>query len=400
MPEIHSKALGQSLDVERIIDRIDGTQPGPCLVFLAGIHGNEPSGVFAMKQVIQELRDQSATIRGSIVAIAGNLWALPKGQRFQEADLNRLWTQTRMQQIEAGTFQPANEDEQQLLEIHQVIQDLLRQQDGPFYFFDLHTTSGETIPFIPVNDSLLNRKFTQQYPIPLILGIEEHLDGPLLSLLNEEGYVSFGFEAGQHDALSSIDNHKTFAYLSLVFTGAISEEQLDLEPLLQNWKSQVADQEAFFEIYNRYEVQPDEQFVMEPGFDNFQQVRKGELLAQSNGEPIHAPHDATLFMPRYQPKGDDGYFLIRRIPGFFLWLSRWLRALHLDRALRWLPGIRRKTDELGTLIVNKKIAFILATQVLHLLGYRSKSVSKTQLVIRNREFQSRDKEYKKEAWYV
>lgn len=400
MPEIHSKALGQSLQIDRIIDQINGSKPGPCLVFFAGIHGNEPSGVFAIKQVFQELRDKSVEVRGSVIAIAGNLWALPRGRRFEQADLNRLWTEDRMSQIQNGTFTPANEDEKQQYEIYQVIKELLEDQTGPFYFFDLHTTSGDTIPFITVNDSLLNRKFTKNYPVPLILGIEEHLDGPLLSLLNEEGYVSFGFEAGQHDARSSIENHKIFAYLSLVFTGSISEDQIHYQSMIEEWENQVGNRKAFYEIYNRYEVADQEQFVMEPGFSNFQKISRGQLLAKSNGEAIYSKYNASIFMPLYQPQGNDGYFLIRRIPLFFLWLSKVLRKLNFDQSLRLLPGIRRKTGEKGVLLVNRKIAFLLAKQVLHLLGYRSKNMQTTQLVIKNREFRSRDKEYENEQWYA
>ena len=35
-------------------------------------------------------------------------------------------------------------------------------------------------------------------------GIEEYLNGPLLSYINELGYVAFGFEGGQHDDISAI----------------------------------------------------------------------------------------------------------------------------------------------------------------------------------------------------
>jgi hypothetical protein len=85
----------------------------------------------------------------------------------------------------AGTFKPNNEDEKQQLFIQETINLILEEESGPFYFFDLHTTSSDTIPFITVNDSLLNREFTSMYPLPSILGIEEYLEGPLLSYINE-----------------------------------------------------------------------------------------------------------------------------------------------------------------------------------------------------------------------
>src|SRR5690606_7416931 len=118
-------------------------------------------------------------------------------ERFESEDLNRLWTRSRMKKLPTNPGSAENKDIAEQVEINKVIQTILTNEEGPFYFFDLHTTSSETLPFLTINDSLLNRAFTTQYPLPIILGIEEYLDGPVLSYINELGYVAFGFEAGQ-----------------------------------------------------------------------------------------------------------------------------------------------------------------------------------------------------------
>ena len=400
MPEIYSKALDQKLEIGRIIDRIDGSKAGPCVVFFAGIHGNEPSGVFAVHQVMRELREDSTPVQGSVLGISGNLWALQRGERYHKMDLNRIWTQERMDRIQQNSFEPSNEDEKEQLEIFDILQQLFQEQNGPFYFFDLHTTSGQTIPFIPVNDSLLNRKFARQFPIPLILGIEEHLEGPILSYLNELGYVSFGFEAGQHDEISSIDNHRIFIYLSLVFSQVIEKQHVAFDEFMENWTRVFGKHRSFFEIRSRYEVATDETFVMEQGFSNFQPIAAGTLLAKSNGEAIHAPFSGTMFMPLYQAKGNDGYFLIGRIPRIFLWLSKVLRQFKLDRSLAYLPGVKKAQNAQGTFFLDLNIARILAKPVLHLLGYRSKRKDAHRLIIKSREFRSRKKEYQNTSWYA
>ncbi len=400
MPEVYSKALDQKLEIGRIIGRIDGTRPGPCVVFFAGIHGNEPSGVFALHRVMEELQTSNTTIHGTIIGISGNLWALQRGERYHKMDLNRIWTQDRMDDIEQGTFEPSNEDEREQIAIYQELHQLFEEQNGPFYFFDLHTTSGETIPFIPVNDSLLNRKFAKQFPIPLILGIEEHLEGPILSYLNELGYVSFGFEAGQHDELSSIDNHRIFIYLSLVFAQLIEKEQIAFDQFMESWSRVFGKHQSFFEIRSRYEVNTDEKFVMEPGFSNFQNIKAGTLLAKSNGKAVHAEVSGTMFMPLYQAQGNDGYFLIRKIPDIFLWLSKVLRQVKLDHLLVYLPGVHRAPDFHGAFTLNLKIARLLVKPILHLLGYRSKQKNNDQLIIKSREFKSRKQEYRHTLWYA
>ncbi len=252
MPKVHSKALSQTISVDRIIGRVDGTMPGPFMVFFAGIHGNEPASVFALHQIIQELENKHDGLAGSLIAISGNLWALERSVRYHKVDLNRMWTTAKIEALKKEDLNPKNEDEKQQIELFDLLQNLLNTETGPFYFFDLHTTSSSTIPFITVNDSLLNREFTQQYPVPLILGIEEYLDGTLLSYINELGYVSFGFEGGQHDALSAIKNHKIFIYLSLVFSGALNKDTVAYEQYLGYWKSIMPNHQAFYEIYSRF----------------------------------------------------------------------------------------------------------------------------------------------------
>ena len=193
----------------RTLGAIQGAQKGPTLIFVGGIHGNEPSGVRALVSVLQELNECIPYFRGNLIALAGNLKALQENVRYLDVDLNRQFTKEiidRLKNKEASLFQ---EDTEQLDLLHE-IETILVSEEGPFYFFDLHTTSSKTLPFLTVNDSLLNRKFTQQYPLPIVLGIEEYLEGPLLSYINKLGYVAFGFEGGQHKSPEAFKNHKKF----------------------------------------------------------------------------------------------------------------------------------------------------------------------------------------------
>ena len=396
MSKVYSKALDQYLETDRIIGHLEGTQDGPCVVFFGGIHGNEPSGIFALNKVLSALKDQNVPINGDIYAITGNLWALERSERFQVTDLNRLWTREQLASMEKDTFVPTNEDEKQQIAIHQLVHQILADKTGPFYFFDLHTTSGKTTPFMTVNDSLLNRKFAKQYPAPIILGIEEYLDGPLLSYLNELGYVSFGFESGQHDDLSSIENHVAFTYLSLAFSEAVQKEDIPFEQSFQSMRHETGN---FYEIYYRHEVSNGQHFAMEPGFVNFQRIKRGQLLAHAERKPIHAPEDTEIFMPLYQKKGEDGFFFIRKIPGFFMKASELLRKWRFDKLLTVLPGIRRSQSHADTLVVNLQVARLLAKPILHLLGFLSKQKSAHELIIRNREVNAKTKEYTEAHWY-
>ncbi len=399
MPEVHSKALGRSIQVDRIIGRVDGAKDGPCLLFFAGIHGNEPAGVFALHQVVEELKKLRGQISGSVIAISGNLWALERSVRYEKVDLNRLWKKDHIEALKKGMYVPTNEDEKQQKEIFDLVESLLQQESGPFYFFDLHTTSSATIPFITVNDSLLNRKFTKQYPVPLILGIEEYLDGPLLSYINELGYVSFGFEGGQHDELSSIQDHTIFVYLSLVFAGALHKSAIEYDGYLSRWNAFKGNQQAFYEIYDRFGVKESEHFVMKPGFSNFQSISRNEELATLDGTSLKAQENSVIFMPLYQSQGSDGYFLIRKIPHIFLWLSRVLRKYKVDHLFILLPGVSWSSDLKDAMVIDLRIARFISKQVFHLFGYRSKQIGRNHMQVKNREHRSRKDEYSGAKWY-
>lgn len=294
---------------------------------------------------------------------------------------------------------PQDEDSRQQLEIHKIIHEIMDTDPGPYYFFDLHTTSSESVPFLTVNDSMLNRKYTLQYPLPIILGIEEFLDGPLLSYINELGYVAFAFEAGQHDDLSSIENQIAFIYLSLVFTGTIRKEDMpEFDHHFQVLAKTSLDAHKFFEIRHRHGVMENDDFKMNPGYVNFQPIRKGQELARSNGVTLTALRNGRIFMPLYQNQGFDGYFEISSIPGFFLQLSARLRKLRFDKLLSILPGVKWETDNHEALRVNRRVARLFTFQFFHLLGYRSKKVDANHYIMKNREEEAKNEAYKGAHW--
>ena len=397
MIELKSEALGKSIEVDRVIGHLDGDSDGPTMIFTAGIHGNEPSGVYALHQVMEDLRLKATPIHGQVYALSGNLWALQRGERFHKQDLNRMWTSERMEVLDSSPNE--NEDMQEQRELNACIEQIMSSSKGPFYFIDLHTTSSETVPFLTVNDSPLNRKFTEQFPVPIILGIEEYLDGPLLSLINERGFVAFGYEAGSHNNVESYENHMAFAYLSMHQAGIIEKKDFDVKPYYNQLSSRTTHLKDIFEIYYRYEISKEEKFVMTPGFLNFQDIKKGTVLANSNGADVVADHASRLFMPLYQNQGNDGFFAVRKIPKSFLLVSAFCRKHRIDKLLPLLPGISWKSKDKDVLRVNKRVARVFAKQLFHLMGYRSKTWNKEYLEVRNREAAARYNEYQNEAWF-
>jgi hypothetical protein len=372
--EIHSEALGRRTQIDRVIG-VYGAGDGPTVVVIAGIHGNEPAGVFALLDVLDQLRRETPRFRGKLIGLAGNLAALSRGVRYVDADLNRLW---RREWIDAAfadethaNSAKAGAELRELRELYQRIKAILSDEAGPIHFIDLHTTSSQSPPFIPFDDTLVNRRFVESFPVPGILGIEEYLPGTLLSYMTRYQTVAIGYEGGQHSEHRSIDYHRAMLWLSLEKAGCVSRTDVprlaEQEALLQRGANGLG---GFYEVRFRYEIQPGEDFRMLPGFRSFQPVTRAQQLAENNSGAIPAPETGRIFMPLYQAQGSDGFFLIRRVAGIWLKLSKWLRHWRFERVLALLPGVELARDDAGTLTVDTRIARFLALELFHLLGYR------------------------------
>lgn len=396
MIDVYNKALDNTIKVNRILGKVEGSQPGPTVVFFGGIHGNETSGIFALKDALAGVN--ASYVKGTIYGIAGNLNALKKHQRYIEDDLNRLWTPAHIDIIKSKTN--LNSDEAELIELLDILNTILETNTSPFYFIDLHTTSSKTLPFITINDALINRKFSEQFPVPIVLGIEEYLNGPLLSYINQLGYVSLGFESGQHDEFSAITNSIAFVYLALVYSGILEEQAvINFSKYHEQLRLQANNTFDVFEVVYLHSLKKDENFRMLNGFESFEPIKRGTPLAISNESEIISPYHGRVFMPLYQKKGAEGFFIIKPIKPFLLKLSSALRRIKTDSLLVLLPGISWIDKNAGILQVNLKVAKYFAKSIFHLLGYRNRQITSTHLRLNNRERVAKTSIYKKEPWY-
>lgn len=396
MTDLLTKNRKLAISYNRIIKTIHGKSSGPIVVFFGGIHGNEKAGVCAIENVLNSLNENN--INGTIYGIAGNLKALTANKRYLEQDLNRMWTKPQIEKL-LRKPNPSNE-EVELLELYKILNKILKAHEGPFYFIDFHTTSSKTIPFITINDALINRKFSSFYPVPKVLGIEEYLEGPLLSYINQLGYVSLGFESGQHTEEVAVANSVAFIYLTLVYTLALNVNYVnDFSKYVLQLETSSQHNKTTYEVTYRHKIQEGEVFKMKPGFKSFETVNIPTNIATSDEKPIVLNKKQTLFMPLYQKIGEDGYYLIKPISPFILRLSAALRILKFDNILVWLPGVNWFDNTKETLVVNTKTARFLAKELFHLLGYRSHQISNMYIKLTNRERVSKKNMYKDLLWY-
>ena len=106
------------------------------------------------------------------------------------------------------------------------------------------------------------------------------------------------------------------------------------------------------EIRHRHVVERDDLFEMAPGFVNFDPIEAGQVVARDERGGVPAPEAGLMMLPRYQGQGEDGFFVARSVAPFWLWLSRWLRRLRLDRVVPMLPGVARDRSKPDTFLTN------------------------------------------------
>lgn len=301
---------------DRVITEIAGNGKGPAIAFCAGLHGNEPSGVLALKYVFDHIEKNNIPVNGSLIAFIGNRNALHKKSRYAEQDLNRMWTPENIRKLHTKGFTKSelNPEAIEMIEIDHLLQGFMERLNGQERFFiDLHTTSSPSMPFAAVDQQPMSFKFALQLPIPFVSNLDEFLQGTLMYYLDHIDFRAIVFEAGMHDDPASIKKHQAMIWLVLGLSGAIDVEHIPnydgCFTLLQGLSEHP---HKVFKILYRHPVKDNNTFRMEPGFVNFQHVEEGTLLAKEEDRPITAPVSGNIFMPLYQNQGADGFFIVER----------------------------------------------------------------------------------------
>ena len=299
----------------RIAGLVRGTEPGPTLIVVGGLHGNEPSGLVAASRVLSTVGGVAAegAFRGELVVLSGNRAALPLGKRYIERDLNRGWTRGRMRGLrELGEAVLRVPEDLEQLDLERTIAEFRGGARGPAYLLDLHTTSAAGIPFGMVGSSPEDARFARHFPLPVIGGLLGALEGVMLDYMSAEGVVTLGVEAGQNEDPASADRHEAVIWIALVASGIVREAAV---PRLERFRTLLRDaalaRPERIEVFHRHPIAPEDEFRMEPGFANIAPVEKGQLLARDRRGEIRAPEPCLVLLPLYQTLGDDGFFLGR-----------------------------------------------------------------------------------------
>ena len=291
-----------------MIARFVGEEPGPLLVVLGGLHGNEPSGVNALRRVASALDALRARLRGDVVMLAGNVTALEENRRFIAHDLNRGWSDERLEALRRNASGVDAEDREQL-ELASAIEHAFATARGPAHLVDLHATSAAGIPFSLCTDTPEARAFAAAFPVTLVLGLLDVLHGTLAGYYGSR-CVAAVVEGGQNSSPATERHHEAVVWLAMVAAGILDA---DAVPGLWAYRETLArtrgDLPRALHVHHRHAITAADRFRMEPGFANIQRIAAQQLLAHDKRGEIRAPGEGFVLMPLYQAQGDEGFFL-------------------------------------------------------------------------------------------
>lgn len=362
-------------EVPRVLGRFDeGPGDTPFLVCVAGLHGNEPAGVLALERISAKLITRGVKLRGHFVGLAGNRKALAVDRRFLEQDLNRIWNRPRLARIAAGPPFPVAEDDE-LAELWSHLEAVLREvpeeEHHRIFLLDLHTASGPGPAFTVLDDTLPNRRFALELEVPVVLGIEEELEGTMMHLLCDWGITAVGFEGGRHEDPAAVDRAEAAVWVALAFSGVLSGDPGGEVARSRRLLEEASDAlPRVVEVRHRHAILPVDEFRIRDGVAGFQPVEVGDVLAHDRRGPVKAVEPGLVLMPLYQDQGEDGFFLVRPIRPVWLQVSAVVRRLRLERMIHWLPGVERHPEKSGSFLVDRRIARWVALELFHLLGFR------------------------------
>jgi succinylglutamate desuccinylase len=289
------------------------------------MHGNEPAGIKAIDLMckmleVEPITNPSFQFQGTFMGLIGNLQAVKANKRFIKKDLNRQWELNNVNRVMNADKSTLEAEDLEMREILDVLHREIKENDvKKLVVLDLHTTSSFGGIFTIPSSDPESLRIALELHAPVVQDMLEGIHGTTLHYFITENMgvdtVGVTFESGQHNeelsvnrAIAAITN--CMRSISMVEADHVENRH---DTILIEYSK---DLPKVTRMISRYGVTEEDRFRMLNGYENFQAVKKGELLAEDNKGKIYASDDALILMPLYQEQGEDGFFLIQKIEGF------------------------------------------------------------------------------------
>lgn len=270
------------MKIEQTADNIfllDSGKPGPDVAIFAGIHGNEKAGVYALDELLLYLELGA----GSVYLAYGNPPAIEQDVRFVGKNLNRCFVPG----SNGGEYEDLRAKE------------LMTVLDKTDALLDIHAFNDpEGEPFVICEEPSL--EIAQKMCVPIIStnwadAEPGTADGYMYALGKtaiclECGPVCLSEEYAELAVVSAMQFLKHFDMVDVDMAFSTSPKSIVR-----------ADHSV---------TRTSQDYVLEPGFKNFQQLEEGQPICTQDGETYFATAGECIIFPRYDPPiGAEAYII-------------------------------------------------------------------------------------------
>lgn len=260
--------------------QFSGPRPGPRVLVLGGVHGNEVTGVMLVERLRADLESGAlALAAGTLTLVVGNPRAVELGTRGSEphADLNRSFT--------AKALDANGPDEYEARRARELAP-IIAASD---FIIDLHATNKPSDPFaIAIVDTPERRELCALFPCDkLLLVPDEVIGGTTAGYAEAHGSIGVCFESGWAGDLTRVDAMRVSVEALLARVGV-----LDARPSTVYPQAVYALTEAI--------LLTDRGFAFAPsrGERSFEPFSEGDLIGAHGETELCAPYDGVLMFPK------------------------------------------------------------------------------------------------------
>ena len=280
------------------------------IIFISAIHGNENSGVIALKRFFKEIKELDIKIDGTIIGLIGNLGALKNNRRYIDIDMNRLWT-NKLMQSKSNHRKAEGKEVLMLKELIEKIITLKKKKN--ITIIDLHNTSSPNGVFSIVNN-LKEKKIAEHLKVPIINNLLNKVKGSFAQYYSDQKIETIVFEGGAIGDPASINNHEVSVWKMLE-----KKDFIDINCIPHRVQKNYTkmnhfskNTQGYYFVKYIHKITEESDFLMNPNMQNFEQIKKNQIIGSDKNGMVKSPYDGFLLMPLYQKEGKEGFYIITK----------------------------------------------------------------------------------------
>lgn len=258
---------------------IDSGRPGPSVALLAGVHGNEKAGVYALQHMLPLCKPT----RGIVYAAFANPPAIAANVRMLSKNLNRCFY--------AGNKETDPEDIRA-----RVLMAMLDRCDA---LLDLHMFyDDDGVPFVICEPNGI--PIARNFAVPIISTNWDKIEpGASDSYMNLAGKIGICVECGpitKSYEMTDFAQNTVLQFLKYF-------DMIDDDVVYDTAEKTII--ETYKTVYKT-----DQSFVLQPGLKNFQQLTDGQCLARDKRRQYYGAAGDRIIFPHYGARvGEEAYIL-------------------------------------------------------------------------------------------